>query len=180
MRTVPDWSIQTAWWLSGIFATGAVWYFLGANSFVFAGVSAAVAVALAGLAITLHRKKDAAERIAEGPAVTSSLQSSAHRSGGSRKHHATPIPGRHVGNVNTNERNGSAIRDAIMSRLPDATIVQVVPTATINFGTGLDATQKFQYQVSFNSNRTVAEEEFASAVGSLIVDLNSYSVSGDA
>jgi len=33
MRTVPDWWIQTSWWVSGIFATGAVWYFLSTREY---------------------------------------------------------------------------------------------------------------------------------------------------
>jgi hypothetical protein len=59
MRSVPDWSIQVVWWASGIFATGAAWYFLSTNKDALAGVSAAVAVLLAGVAVFLHRKKDA-------------------------------------------------------------------------------------------------------------------------
>ena len=55
---VPDWSIQTSWWASGIFATGAVWYFLSTGKYGLA-IAAAVAAALfAALAIMLHRKKD--------------------------------------------------------------------------------------------------------------------------
>lgn len=91
-----------------------------------------------------------------------------------------PVPGRHVGNVNASERNGPRLRDAIVSGLPRATNVQVVPTATINFGTGPDATQKFQYEVSFSSTSMVGREEFASMLAPLIVDLNSYKAPGDA
>jgi hypothetical protein len=91
-----------------------------------------------------------------------------------------PIPSRHVVNVNSSERNAPQLRDAIVSGLPEATNVQVVPTATINFGTGPDAIQKFQYGVSFSSPRVVERDEFASMLGSLIVDLNSYKAPGDA
>lgn len=59
MRSVPDWSIQVAWWVSGIFATGAVWYFLSTKDVAFAVVSGIVAILFAGVAIFLHRKKDA-------------------------------------------------------------------------------------------------------------------------
>jgi hypothetical protein len=58
MRVVPDWSIQTSWWISGIFATGAVWYFLSTKEYGFAVAAAATAGVFAGLAIFLHRKKD--------------------------------------------------------------------------------------------------------------------------
>lgn len=58
MRTVPDWSIQVAWWLSGICATGAVWYFLSMDSFLYAFVSGLGAVVFAVGAIVLHRRKD--------------------------------------------------------------------------------------------------------------------------
>ena len=59
MRSVPDWQIQTAWWVSGIFATGAAWYFLSTSNITLAVLSAVVALAFAAVAILLHRKKDA-------------------------------------------------------------------------------------------------------------------------
>ena len=58
MRTVPDWWIQTAWWGSGIFATGAVWYFLSTHEYGLSVAAGVVAIVLAGVAIALHRKKD--------------------------------------------------------------------------------------------------------------------------
>lgn len=61
MRTVPDWSIHAAWWGSGIFATGAVWYFLSTREYPLAVAAAFAGVSLAGLAIILHRKKDAVQ-----------------------------------------------------------------------------------------------------------------------
>ena len=66
MKVIPDWTIQAAWWVSGIFATGAVWYFLSTKNL--GGVVFAVMGALlfAGVAILLHRKKDAGS----GPAAT--------------------------------------------------------------------------------------------------------------
>ena len=59
MRTVPDWSIQASWWASGIFATGAIWYFLSLKDYSWAGAAAIGAIGFAGLAVFLHRKKDA-------------------------------------------------------------------------------------------------------------------------
>lgn len=59
MRSVPDWTIQIAWWVSGIFATGAAWYFLSTNNFAYAIGSALIAVLFAGIAVFLHRRKDA-------------------------------------------------------------------------------------------------------------------------
>lgn len=61
MRNVPDWAIQTCWWISGIFATGAVWYFLSIQNYAYSGIAAICALSLAGLAIWLHRIKDAAD-----------------------------------------------------------------------------------------------------------------------
>lgn len=58
MRRVPDWQIQVCWWISGIFATGAVWYLLSLNRYQWAGLAAYEAVAIALLAIGLHRRND--------------------------------------------------------------------------------------------------------------------------
>lgn len=57
-RSVPDWVIQTCWWTSGIFATGALWYFLSIKDFSYAAGSGALALAFAVAAIALHRRKD--------------------------------------------------------------------------------------------------------------------------
>ncbi len=59
MRVVRDWHIQTSWWASGIFATGAVWYFLSTREYALSIAAGVVAAVLAGLAVWLHRKKDA-------------------------------------------------------------------------------------------------------------------------
>ncbi|MFM9424322.1 hypothetical protein RCH10_000750 [Variovorax sp. GrIS 2.14] len=59
MRFVPDWSIQLAWWASGIFATGAAWYFISTKDFTSAAYSVFFAIVFAGIAIFLHLKKDA-------------------------------------------------------------------------------------------------------------------------
>lgn len=57
-RAVPEWLIQTSWWLSGIFATGALWYFLSIKNYSFAAGSGVAAVAFALLAVHLQRRKD--------------------------------------------------------------------------------------------------------------------------
>lgn len=72
MRVVPDWWIQTTWWASGIFATGAVWYFLSTRDYPLAGVAGALAVGLAVVAILLHKAKDRAAR-AVAPAAADSM-----------------------------------------------------------------------------------------------------------
>jgi hypothetical protein len=59
MRSVPDWWIQGAWAASGVFATGAVWYFLSAHEYAWAVLCGAAGLACALLAIQLHRTKDA-------------------------------------------------------------------------------------------------------------------------
>ncbi|HPF58934.1 MAG TPA: hypothetical protein PK820_09100 [Candidatus Competibacteraceae bacterium] len=58
---MPDWWIQAAWWGSGIFATGAVWYFLSTGKFWSSVAAAIAALVLAGVAIVLHQKKDSLE-----------------------------------------------------------------------------------------------------------------------
>ena len=60
MKTVPDWTIEGSWWVSGIFATGGVWYFLSAKNVGGVVVAAVGALLFAGVAIVLHRRKDAA------------------------------------------------------------------------------------------------------------------------
>lgn len=58
MRTVPEWTIQIAWWLSGICATGALWYFLSTKSLVPAYISGLGGITFAVAAVILHRLKD--------------------------------------------------------------------------------------------------------------------------
>ena len=50
--------IQTCWWTSGVFATGALWYFLSIKDYPYAAGSGALAFAFALAAIALHRRKD--------------------------------------------------------------------------------------------------------------------------
>ena len=58
MRVVPDWWIQVSWWGSGIFGTGAVWYFLSTREYSLAIAAGIAAIGLAISAVVLHRKKD--------------------------------------------------------------------------------------------------------------------------
>ena len=59
VRPIPEWLIQVAWWGSGIFATGATWYFLSTKDYGYAAISFLIGIVVAGIAILLHRKKDA-------------------------------------------------------------------------------------------------------------------------
>lgn len=65
MGAVRDWWIQTAWWASGIFATGAVWYFLSTREYPLAMAAGVAAMVLATVAIVLHMKKDAVHALEE-------------------------------------------------------------------------------------------------------------------
>jgi hypothetical protein len=58
IRSVPDWQIQITWWISGIFATGALWYFLAIKDYSYAAGSGLVALLFAIIAVALHKKKD--------------------------------------------------------------------------------------------------------------------------
>ncbi len=80
MKVVPDWAIQVSWWVSGIFATGAVWYFLSVKSYWGAGGAGVVALFFAGLAVALHRRRDAAsERTATAVASQTPAEEFARR-----------------------------------------------------------------------------------------------------
>lgn len=57
-RLVPDWQVQLVWFMAGVFATGAAWYFLSRDEFLPAGSSAAAAVVLATVAVLLQRLND--------------------------------------------------------------------------------------------------------------------------
>lgn len=78
MRAVPDWSIQLCWWISAIFATGAVWYFLSTKNYWASGGSVVGAVVFAAAAVLLHQRRDgiardeAARKEKERPFVLSS------------------------------------------------------------------------------------------------------------
>jgi hypothetical protein len=57
-RPVPPWLVQLVWFLAGIFATGAPWYFLSRDDILSAALSFAVAFVLALVAVQLHRLND--------------------------------------------------------------------------------------------------------------------------
>lgn len=61
-RLVPEWKVQLVWFLAGVFATGAVWYFLSRDELLPAGVSAASAVVLIGVAVLLQGLNDRSVR----------------------------------------------------------------------------------------------------------------------
>ncbi|KVP22421.1 hypothetical protein [Burkholderia ubonensis] len=61
MRNIPEWTIQLAWAICGVFATGAVWYFLSLKQYSEAAYAAIGALIFGGVAIYLHRRKDEAD-----------------------------------------------------------------------------------------------------------------------
>ena len=64
-RLVPAWLTQLVWFLAGIFATGAVWYFLSRDEHLFAWLSVAAAAVLAVVAVQLQRVNDRDARFRE-------------------------------------------------------------------------------------------------------------------
>lgn len=79
-RPVPDWLPQLMWFMAGIFATGAVWYFLSNKDYVGTALSIVGAVCMTIAAITLHKINDRSarfreirERLAEFVSVATSL-----------------------------------------------------------------------------------------------------------
>lgn len=61
-RLTPDWLIQIAWFIAGVFATGAIWYFLSQNNYHFALWSGFGATVCALLAVTLLIRNDLVRR----------------------------------------------------------------------------------------------------------------------
>ena len=57
-RPVPPWVLQLVWFLAGVFATGAFWFFLSRGEYLPAWLSVAATVAFAVVAIQLHRIND--------------------------------------------------------------------------------------------------------------------------
>jgi hypothetical protein len=57
-RIVPAWLLQLVWFLAGIFATGALWYFLSRDDTLSATLSFIGAAVLTVVAIQLHRLND--------------------------------------------------------------------------------------------------------------------------
>ncbi|UXA51598.1 hypothetical protein M0D45_12695 [Xanthomonas prunicola] len=71
-REPKDWHLQLVWFIAGIFATGAVWYFISTGKSLPAVLSGLAAFGFALFAIYLHRARDQAsesksrERIENG------------------------------------------------------------------------------------------------------------------
>lgn len=61
-RTVPAWLLQLVWFLAGVFATGAVWFFLSKDEYVSAWLSVGATFALVLVAVQLHRLNDRTAR----------------------------------------------------------------------------------------------------------------------
>lgn len=59
----PDWLLQAIWFVAGVFATGAVWYFISVKSTKLAIASAVAAFIFAAVAVLLHRNRDHQEAI---------------------------------------------------------------------------------------------------------------------
>lgn len=57
-KQVPDWLVQLTWFVAGIFATGALWYFISVKSMVSALAAALSAIVFCALAVWLHRKRE--------------------------------------------------------------------------------------------------------------------------
>jgi hypothetical protein len=64
-RPVPDWLPQLMWFMAGIFATGAVWYFLSNKDYVGTTLSIVGATCMTLAAITLHKINDPSARFRE-------------------------------------------------------------------------------------------------------------------
>jgi ABC-type multidrug transport system fused ATPase/permease subunit len=58
MKRIPDWALQAIWFMAGIFATGALWYFISIKNTTMAVISLVCAIFFALLAIYLHRSRD--------------------------------------------------------------------------------------------------------------------------
>lgn len=55
---VPAWLLQLAWFLAGVFATGAVWFYLSKKECLLTWLSVVAAIALVVVAVQLHRVND--------------------------------------------------------------------------------------------------------------------------
>ncbi len=56
-----DWQLQLAWFVAGVFATGALWYFISTKSNVLASASGILAILFALFAVWLHKARDQAD-----------------------------------------------------------------------------------------------------------------------
>jgi hypothetical protein len=57
--------LQLVWFLAGVFATGAVWFFLSRDEYLFAWLSVGATIVLTVVAIQLHRVNDREARFRE-------------------------------------------------------------------------------------------------------------------
>lgn len=62
-KKAPDWLLQLVWFVAGIFATGALWYFISVKDTMLAVASAVAALVFAAIAIYLHRSRDHHEAV---------------------------------------------------------------------------------------------------------------------
>lgn len=62
---VPNWLLQSTWFIAGVFGTGAFWYYLSQRDSVLTCVSAAGAALFAAVSICLHILSDA--KLVESP-----------------------------------------------------------------------------------------------------------------
>ena len=58
MRKVPEWVIQSIWFIAGVCATGALWFFLSIKEYWWALTAGIGAIVFFLLAIILHRSND--------------------------------------------------------------------------------------------------------------------------
>ena len=61
-RPIPEWLPQLVWFIAGIYATGALWYYLSKDDFVIAGLSLIGAALMSFVAIQLQRVNDRSNR----------------------------------------------------------------------------------------------------------------------
>lgn len=61
-RPVPEWLPTVTWFVAGIFATGAFWYFLSKEDYIATALSAVGAGVLAIVAVVLQKINDRTER----------------------------------------------------------------------------------------------------------------------
>lgn len=61
-KPVPDWLPNATWFVAGIFATGAFWYFLSKDDYVATALSALGAVLFAIVSVVLHKANDRSAR----------------------------------------------------------------------------------------------------------------------
>jgi hypothetical protein len=64
-RPVPDWLPKVTWFVAGIFATGAFWYFLSKDDYVATALSAIGAASFVIISVVLHRANDRSARFKE-------------------------------------------------------------------------------------------------------------------